>query len=133
MTSVDIPPQYLDLFSKRAFAHIATIMPDGSPHVSPIWVGYDGKFILVDSVKGRQKDRNMRREAHVAIEVQDPDDPYRYLLIRGIVLEITEEGANDYIDELSMRYRGTPYGAKDPAHPRVLYKIEPLKIATSRH
>lgn len=128
MTDLIIPSEYLDLFKKRAFAHIATLMPDGTPQVTPVWVAYDGKYILVNSSKGRQKDRNMRRNAHVAIEIQDPDDPYRFLAIRGIVLEITEEGADENIDELSMRYKGKPYGPRDPAHPRVLYKIEPLKI-----
>lgn len=128
MTAKEIPPQYLDLFTKRSFAHIATLMPDGTPHVTPVWVGYDGKFILVNSVKGRQKDRNIRRDAHVAIEIQDPDDPYRFVLVRGIVLEITQEGADESIDELSLRYRGRLYGTRDPEHPRVLFKIEPLKV-----
>jgi len=128
MTAKEIPSQYLDLFIRRSFGHIATLMPDGTPQVTPVWVAYDGKFILVNSVKGRQKDRNIRRDAHVAIEIQDPDDPYRFVLVRGIVLEVTEEGADENIDELSLRYRGRPYGTRDPEHPRVLFKIEPLKV-----
>lgn len=127
----EIPPEYLDLFEKRAFGHLATIMPDNSPQVSPVWIDYDGRFLLVNSIKGRQKDRNMRRDGHVAVEVQDPQDPYRYILIRGMVLEITEEGADEHIDSLSLRYKGTLYPAKDPEHPRVLYKIEPLVVTTS--
>ncbi len=126
---MEIPSQYLDLFKKRAFAHLATLMPDGSPQVTPVWVDYDGKFILVNSSKGRQKDRNMRRDAHVALEIQDPDNPYRYIAIRGIILEITEEGAEKHINELSMRYKGKPYDRVDPKNPRVIYKIEPLKVS----
>ena len=129
--SAAIPPQILDLFEKRAFGHLATIMPDGSPHVSPVWLDYDGRFILVNSTKGNQKDRNMRRDGHVAIEVQDPDNPYRYMLVRGLVIEICEEGAMDHIDRLSMKYHGVPYQGKDPNRVRVIYKIEPLKVATS--
>ena len=130
--SAAIPPQFLDLFEKRAFGHLATIMPDGSPHVSPVWLDYDGRFILVNSTKGNQKDHNMRRDGHVAIEVQDPDNPYRYMLVRGLVIEICEEGAMDQIDRLSMKYHGVPYQGKDPNRVRVIYKVEPLKVATSR-
>ena len=127
-----IPSEFLDLFQKRAFGHLATLMPDKTPQVSPVWVDYDGRFLLVNSVKGRQKDRNMRRDGHVAIEVQDPDNPYRYLLVRGLVIEVTEEGADDHIDQLSMRYKGVPYPARDPKAPRVIYKIEPLSVTTSK-
>lgn len=127
----EIPLDYLDLFKKRAFGHLATLMPDKSPHVTPVWIDYDGKFLLVNSVKGRQKDRNMRRDGHVALEVQDPDNPYRFILFRGIVIEITEEGAEEHIDRLSMRYKGVPYQRNDPALKRVIYKIEPLSVAVS--
>lgn len=127
-----IPSEFMDLFQKRAFGHLATLMPDKTPQVSPIWVDYDGRFLLVNSVKGRQKDRNIRRDGHVAIEVQDPDNPYRYLLVRGLVIEVTEEGAEDHIDVLSMRYKGVPYPAKSPNAPRVIYRIEPLSVSTSK-
>lgn len=126
-----IPADFLDLFQKRAFAHLATLMPDNTPQVSPVWVDYDGRFLLVNSAKGRQKDRNMRRDGHVAVEIQDPENPYRYILIRGLVIEVTEKGAADHIDKLCLRYRGYLYPLKDPDHPRVIYKIEPLCVTTS--
>lgn len=131
MRNREIPPEYMDLFKKRAFGHLATLMPDKSPQVSPVWIDYDGKFLLVNSVKGRQKDRNIRRDGHVALEVQDPDNPYRYILVRGIVIEITEEGADEHIDKLSMRYKGVLYQEKNPARIRVIYRIEPLSVTVS--
>ena len=127
-----IPASFLDLFEKKSFGHLATLMPDGSPQVSPLWVGYDGKHLILNSEKGRQKDRNMRRDARVAVEVQDPDNAYRYLLVRGIIVEITEEGAEQGIDDFSMRYNGTPYKYKNPNSPRVIYKVLPLHVTTSR-
>ena len=84
-----IPEKYLDLFQKKAFAQLATIMPDGTPQVSPVWVEYDGKHIVINSAKGRVKDRNMRRDPRVGLDLQDPDNPYRHLSIRGRVTEIT--------------------------------------------
>ena len=126
-----IPEKYLDLFQKKAFAQLATLMPDGSPQVTPVWVDYDGRYVLVDSAKGRVKDRNMRRDPRVAMNVQDPDNPYRHLAIRGRVAEITENGADAMIDKLAKKYLGVdkyPYG--QPGEVRVLYKIEPEQVHT---
>jgi PPOX class probable F420-dependent enzyme len=106
MTEHTIPEKYLDLFEKRAFAHLATLMPDGSPQVTPVWVDYDGEYVLVNSSIGRQKDLNMRRDPRVAIDIQDPDQPYRHLQVRGEVVEITEEGADEHIDKMAKKYRG---------------------------
>jgi PPOX class probable F420-dependent enzyme len=127
-----IPNDFMDLFSKPAFGHLATVMPDGSPQLSPLWVDYDGKFLLINSARERVKDKNMRRDGRVAIEVQDPDDPYRYVLIRGKVVEITEEGAEAHIDKLSLKYTGKLYQGRVPGQVRVIYKILPDKITTSR-
>jgi PPOX class probable F420-dependent enzyme len=127
-----IPDKFLDLFEKKSFGHLATLMPDGSPQVSPIWVGFDGTYVIINSEKGRQKDRNMRRDARVAVEVQDPDNPYRYLLVRGKIVEITEEGAEQGIDDFSMRYNGSLYKYKNPNSPRVIYKVLPEHVSTSR-
>jgi PPOX class probable F420-dependent enzyme len=126
-----IPERFKDLFSKRAFAHLATIMPDGSPQVSPVWVGFDGTYVIINSAQGRQKDRNMRRNARVAVEVQDPDDPYRYILVRGRVAEVSEEGAEASIDELAVKYTGSKYKGRMPGMVRVIYKIEPEHIKTA--
>jgi len=93
-----IPDQFKDLFSKVAFAHLATLMPDGSPQVTPVWCDFDGTNVRVNSAKSRVKDKNMRRDKKVALSVQDPENPYRYLAIRGEVVENTEAGADAHID-----------------------------------
>src|SRR5258708_7856034 len=94
-----IPENYLDLFDKKAFAHVATLMPDGTPQVTPVWVDYDGEHILINSARGRRKDKNMESNPAVALSIQDPDNPYRYLEVRGPVVEITEAGASAHIDK----------------------------------
>jgi PPOX class probable F420-dependent enzyme len=127
-----IPEKFLDLFNQPAFGHLATLMPDGSPQVSPVWVDFDGEFLIINSEAGRQKDLNMRRDRRVAVEVQDAHNPYRYLLVRGKIVEITEDGAEASIDKLAMRYTGEMYKNKNPNSPRVIYKVEPLHVGTSR-
>jgi PPOX class probable F420-dependent enzyme len=101
-----IPEQFKDLFGKVAFAHLATLMADGSSQVTPVWVDYDGAHVRVNSAKGRLKDKNMRRDKRVALSIQDPENPYRYLAIRGEVVEITENGADAHIDALAKKYLG---------------------------
>ena len=129
MTENQIPDQYLDLFEKKAFAHLATLMTDGSPQVTPVWIDYDGTHLLVNSAKGRQKDRNMRRDPRVAVSIQDPDDPYRYLQVRGEVVEITQEGADDHIDNRAQHYLGLDeYPHRDEGEIRVIYKIKPESV-----
>ncbi|MHC1740045.1 MAG: PPOX class F420-dependent oxidoreductase [Anaerolineaceae bacterium] len=127
-----IPTGFIDLFKKRAFGHLATIMPDGSPQVSPLWVDFDGTCIILNSEVGRQKDLNMRRDDRIALEIQDPDDPYRFLLIRGKVVEITLLGADGSIDQLAIKYTGEKYKYKNPDHPRVIYKVQPIHVKTSQ-
>ena len=126
-----IPDKYADLFQKRAFANLATLMPDGRPQVTPVWVDYDGEHVIFNSAKGRQKDRNVRRDPRVSMAIIDPDNPYRYLEIRGRVVEITEDGAADHIHKMAKKYLGVdkyPYG--QPGEVRVLYKIEPEKVSS---
>ena len=126
-----IPESYRDLFQKKAFAHLATIMPDGTPQVTPVWCDYDGTYIRITSAKGRVKDHNMRRNPQVALEIMDPDNPYRYLAVRGHVAEITESGADAHIDMLAKKYLGEerhPYGR--PGEVRVLYKIQPDRVSS---
>jgi len=84
-----IPEKYLDLFQKKTFGQLATLMPDGSPQVSPVWIDYDGRHILVNSAKGRVKDKNMRRDPRVGLDLVDPENPYRHLSVRGSVVDIT--------------------------------------------
>jgi PPOX class probable F420-dependent enzyme len=78
-----IPESHRDLFRKRSFGHFATVMPNGSPQVTPVWVDYDGEYVLVNAATGRQKTRNIERNARVAIDILDPDNPYRWLQVRG--------------------------------------------------
>jgi PPOX class probable F420-dependent enzyme len=128
-----IPAEYLDLFRKRTFAHLATLMPDGTPHVTPVWVDYDGRFILVNSAAGRQKDLNMEKRRHVAIEIADPDNPNRYLHVRGPVVEISEVGADEHLDRLARRYLGMeryPPSWRFPGEVRRIYKIAPTRVST---
>ena len=121
-----IPQQYLDLFEKKAFAHLATLMSDGRPQVSPVWCEYDGTHVQINSARGRVKDRNMRRDPRVTLSIQDPDNPYRYLEVRGRVAEITEEGADAHIDRLAKKYLGVDrYPYRQPGEVRVTYKIQP--------
>ena len=101
-----IPEKYLDLFQKRAFASLGTLMPDGRPQVTPVWCDFDGQHVIFNSARGRQKDRNVRRDPRVALAIIDPDNPYRYLEIRGTVVEITEDGADHHIDKMAKKYLG---------------------------
>ncbi len=121
-----IPEKYRDLFHKKAFASLGTLMPDGSPQVTPVWCDFDGRYVLVNSAKGRRKDRNMRRDTRVSLALIDPDNPYRYLEIRGRVAEVTEQGADAHIDRMAKKYLGKDkYPHRQPGEVRVLYKIEP--------
>jgi PPOX class probable F420-dependent enzyme len=125
-----LPEPYLDLFQKKAFAHLATLMPDGSPQVTPVWCDFDGTHVRINSAKGRVKDRNMRRDPRVALSLQDPDNPYRYLEVKGRVVAITEEGADAHIDSLAKKYIGKDkYPNRQPGEVRVLYKIAPEKFS----
>jgi PPOX class probable F420-dependent enzyme len=127
---VSIPEKFLDLFKKRAFAHLATLMPDGTPQVTPVWIDYDGNYILVNSARGRQKDRNMLKNPNIALSIQDPDDPYRYLQVRGRVVEITTDGADAHIDKMMQKYTDQEhYPWRGPGEVRVLYKIKPIKVS----
>jgi PPOX class probable F420-dependent enzyme len=126
-----IPENYRDLFSKKAFAQLATLMPDGSPQVTPVWCDYDGSHIRINTAKGRVKDRNMRRNRKVALAILDPDNPYRHLAVRGEVAEITEQGADAHIDLLAKKYLGKDkYPFRQPGEVRVLYKIRPEKVTS---
>ena len=126
-----IPEKFLDLFQKKAFANLGTIMSDGSPQVTPVWVDYDGKYVRFNSALGRVKDRNVRRDPRVSLSILDPDNPYRYLAIRGRVVDITEQGADEHINRLSQKYLGkAEYPYRQPGEVRVLYKIEPEKVSS---
>ena len=124
-----VPEKYLDLFQKKAFASLGTLMPDGRPQVTPVWCDYDGAHVIVNTAKGRAKDKNMRRDPRVTMAVIDPDNPYRYLEVRGRVVEITEQGADAHIDKMAKKYLNVDkYPGRQPGEVRVLYKIEPERF-----
>ena len=128
--SAEIPEQYKDLFDKKAFASLATVMPNGQPQVTPVWCDFDGSHVIVNSAKGRRKDRNMRSDPRVSLAISDPDNPYRYLEIRGTVVRITEEGADDHIDSMAKKYMGLDkYPYRQPGEVRVVYEIEPQRFS----
>jgi PPOX class probable F420-dependent enzyme len=127
-----IPPAFQDLMtSKKAFASLATLMPDGSPQVTPVWFDYDGRRVRINTAKGRVKDKNMRRSRQVALAIQDPDNPYRYVGMRGRVEEVTEEGADAHIDALARKYLGQDrYPYRQPGEVRITYSIAPERVWT---
>lgn len=129
--SQSIPDKYRDLFSKRAFASLGTLMPDGSPQVTPVWVDLEGDLVVVNTARGRQKDKNMRRDPRVALALIDPENPYRYIEIRGRVAEITEDGADAHIDKMAKKYLGADkYPYRQPGEQRVMFKIRPERTST---
>ena len=125
-----IPAAYLDLLTRPSMAHLATLMPDGSPQVTPVWCDMDGEFVRINSAKGRRKDKNMRKDARVALSMCDPDNPYRYLEIRGRVVKITEDGASADIDTLAKKYLGVDvYPHHNDTDVRVTYLIAPERFS----
>jgi len=127
-----IPEKFADLFNKKAFASLATIMPNGQPQVTPVWVDYDGHHVLVNSALGRKKDENMRRDPRVSLAILDPDNPYRYMEIRGRVTEVTQQGATQHIDKMAKKYLDKDkYPFAKPGEVRVLYKIEPEHVSSN--
>jgi PPOX class probable F420-dependent enzyme len=126
-----IPEKFLDLFQKKAFASLVTLMPSGSPQVTPTWCDYDGQNVLINSARGRQKDRNMKRDPRVALSILDPENPYRYMEIRGTVVEITENGADDHINRMAKKYLDKDlYPLRKAGEVRVIYKIQPQRVLT---
>jgi PPOX class probable F420-dependent enzyme len=120
------PTEFLDLLrdDSNALLYLATIMSDGSPQVTPVWFSTDGEHILINTNEGRTKDRNMKTRPKVAMTIQDPDDPYRYLGIRGEVIGYTREGANEHINSLSVRYDNKPWKPREGQR-RIIFRIKP--------
>jgi len=126
-----IPKEFHDLLKneKCAFAYLATTMADGSPQVTPVWFNTDERHILVNTAQGRIKDRNMHARPRIALCIADPSNPYRYLQIRGKVVEFTTQGADAHIDVLAGKYTGTyKYTFGKTGEKRVTYKILPEKV-----
>ncbi len=127
-----IPETYIDLVEeKKAFADLATLMPDGSPQVTPVWFDYADGLIRVNTALGRVKARNMREGAPVALSILDPDNPYRYIQVRGKVSRVTTDGADEHIDALSHKYMGKDYPFREPGSQRIICEITPSHVSAS--
>ncbi|MFB6104147.1 MAG: PPOX class F420-dependent oxidoreductase [Halobacteriaceae archaeon] len=128
-----IPDAVIDLFDRETYAILGTVMPDGTPHLTPVWIDHDGDDILVNTARGRQKDRNVRANPRVGVCILDPDDPYRYVSVLGRVITVTTDGADDHIDALARRYMDVeeyPHHGEERG-PRVIIRIQPDRVTTS--
>jgi len=123
---MNFPENFQDLINEdsKAFLYLATLMPDGSPQVTPVWFSTDGEHILVNTNEGRVKDKNMKARPKVAMTIQDPKDRYRYLGIRGEVVSYTTEGADEHINKLSLRYDDEPWKPRKEQR-RIIFRIKP--------
>jgi PPOX class probable F420-dependent enzyme len=125
----EIPAEALPLLKGKNFAHIATLMADGSPQVTPVWIDAEDGVVLFNTAEGRLKPENLRRDGRVAISVVNQDNPYENLVVRGRVTELTHEGADEHIDALAKRYMGVDeYPMRQPGEQRVIVKIEPERV-----
>jgi PPOX class probable F420-dependent enzyme len=119
------------LFLEPNFAHLATIMPDGSPQVTPVWVEMEGDRIVVNTAEGRLKPRNVRRDPRVAISIVRQENPYQAVYIRGRVVETRHEGADESIDRLAKKYIGQDrYPWRQPGEQRLILVIEPERVGS---
>jgi len=124
---MSFPEEYQDLviYDSKALLFLATLMPDGSPQVTPVWFSTDGEYILINTSEGRVKDKNMKARPKVAMTIQDPNKTYRYLGIRGEVVSYTTEGALEHIKMLSLRYDNESW-VERPTQKRIIFKIKPI-------
>ncbi|MEJ2011402.1 MAG: PPOX class F420-dependent oxidoreductase [Anaerolineales bacterium] len=129
---VTVPSSHKDLVSDetRAFAILATLMKDGSPQATPVWFDMERGRFRINTARGRVKEKNMKTRRRIALAILDPDDPYRYMQVRGRVVEITEAGARDHIDSLSGKYTGNAEYQNYRGETRVIFYIQPDSIST---
>ena len=117
------------LFLGKNFGAVATIRPDGTPHVTPVWIDYDGEHVLFNTATGRAKWHHKRRDPRVTIEVYDRDDPYEYVTVTGTVELEESDAANDHIDKLSEKYTGNPkFQSHRPGESRVIVRVTPERV-----
>lgn len=125
----EIPSEAKHLLKGKTFAHVATLMADGSPQVSPVWIDEEDGLVVFNTAEGRLKPENLRRDPRVALSVTAEENPYETMMIRGKVVEMTPEGADDHIDALASRYMGVDeYPLRQPGEERVIVKIAPEKV-----
>ena len=118
------------IFAKNTLAHVATLGPDGEPHVTPVWVELDGDDIIINTSLGRAKARNLENDGRVALSLTDPDNPYTAIAVRGTVVEFTTEGADEVIDRLAKKYLDVDsYPFRSPDEVRVTVRIRADKVS----
>lgn len=119
------------LIEGKNFAHLATLMPDGSPQVTPVWIDHEGDVVLVNTAVGRVKQKNTARDRRVAVSITNQNNPYEKIIIRGRVLAQSFEGAEAHIDKLAKKYTGADkYQRSSPDEKRIIIKIEPVKLVS---
>ena len=123
-----LPDSVKKLIEEKTFANVATLMPDGSPHVTQTWVDHEGDLVLINTFEGSQKHRNASRDARIALDVCDPTSPFHMAVIRGRVKEVTTQGAEEHIDKMAKKYLGQDRYTRRPGMKRVLIKIEPTRV-----
>jgi PPOX class probable F420-dependent enzyme len=125
-----IPEAYHDLFEKATFAHVTTMLPDGRPHTTPVWIDYDADAnrLLVNTERHRRKAKNVENDPTASASMTDPDDPYRFLSVTGEVDDVTTEGARAHIDDLTMRYMGEAEYPQPVQSERIVLRIRPDEV-----
>lgn len=128
---VKIPENFLDMFDRPIIANLATLMPDGSPHLTPVWIDYDDGYLMFTVIKGHVKDRNLAARPKVAVTLFDPENPFRYIMAKGTVVKITEDGAREHSQKMAKKYLGEDgeYVFKEGEIPH-LFKVLPQKVST---
>lgn len=117
------------LFKEKNFAFVASLMNDGSPQITPVWIDYDGQFLLINTAEGRTKQKNFARDPRIAVSVMNHNDPYDVVTVRGKVVEQTRSGADEHIDRMAKKYLGVDkYPFRNPDEKRIILKIKPEKI-----
>lgn len=127
---IQVPEEltYLLSWETKAFAFLALTLKDGTPQVTPLWFDWDGTHLIINTARGRVKDKVLKRKARVAVAIPDPANPYKYVQLRGSVVEETEEGAYDMICRLNEKYHGKYEYPRVPGQVRVTYKILPEHV-----
>ena len=121
--------KYRDIFDKKTFAYVGTVGAQGTPQVTPVWTEFDGTHVVFNTARGRVKDKNLERNPRVAITAADPDNPYRYVQVRGRVVEVTEQGADAHIDKMAKKYLGQDrYPGRRPGEVRVIVRVVPERV-----
>jgi PPOX class probable F420-dependent enzyme len=126
-----VPESHADLLESTALAHVATLGPNGEPQVNPVWFGWDGRYLSFSQTTSRQKFRNLGRDPRIALSIVDPQNPYRYVEIRGEVVRVEPDPNKAFIDQMAQKYLGTErYPWVQPGEERVVIVVDPVRTTT---